>query len=108
MTNRNSLSGNEIMTGDTIIMPMASRMFDTIRSITTNGRNSRNPISKAAVSSLTMKAGTSTTKSRGLTSAASSGPHSFLEVCTKKSVCSDAVWRTMNSLSGSAPFLTAV
>ena len=53
MTNRNSFKGMDIVTGETIIMPIASRMLDTIRSMMTNGRYSRKPIWKAAVSSET-------------------------------------------------------
>ena len=37
ITNKKSLSGSEMVTGDTIIIPMASRMLETMRSITTKG-----------------------------------------------------------------------
>ena len=38
MTNRSSLNGREIVTGETIIMPIASRMLETMMSIAMNGR----------------------------------------------------------------------
>ena len=38
ITKRSSLNGSEIVTGETIIMPIARRMFDTIMSIAMNGR----------------------------------------------------------------------
>ena len=38
MTNSNSLNGREIVTGETIIMPMARRMLETMMSIAMNGR----------------------------------------------------------------------
>ena len=43
-------------------MPMESKMLDTTRSITRNGRKSRKPIWKAVFSSLRTKAGTTTTR----------------------------------------------
>ena len=57
MTNRNSLKGKEIVSGDTIIMPIANRMFDTIKSMAIKGRYNKKPISKASRSWLTVKAG---------------------------------------------------
>jgi hypothetical protein len=33
ITNKNSLNGSEIVSGLTIIIPMASKMFETIRSM---------------------------------------------------------------------------
>jgi len=44
ITNSSSLNGSDIVTGDTIIIPIASRMFDTIMSIAMNGRYTRKPI----------------------------------------------------------------
>ena len=44
MTNSRSLNGSEIVTGETIIMPIASSMLETIMSIAMNGRYTRNPI----------------------------------------------------------------
>ena len=38
MTNRSSLNGKEIVTGETIIMPIASRILETMMSIAINGR----------------------------------------------------------------------
>ena len=38
ITNSRSLNGNEIVTGDTIIIPIARRMFETMMSIAMNGR----------------------------------------------------------------------
>ena len=38
MTKRRSLNGSEIVTGETIIMPIARRMFETMMSIAMNGR----------------------------------------------------------------------
>ena len=67
MTNNSSLNGREIVTGDTIIMPMASRMFDTMMSIAMNGRYTRKPIWNARVSSDTQKLGTSMKKLRSST-----------------------------------------
>ena len=48
-TNRNSLSGKDISVGETIIIPIAMRMFETMMSMTKNGRKSRKPISNARV-----------------------------------------------------------
>src|SRR3546814_574386 len=61
-TNKSSLKGSEIVVGDSIIMPSASRMLATTMSITRNGRKIRKPIWNAAVSSLTVNAGTTTRK----------------------------------------------
>ena len=44
ITNSSNLNGNDIVTGDTIIMPIASRMFDTMISIAMNGSYTRKPI----------------------------------------------------------------
>ena len=44
ITKSNSLNGREIVTGETIIMPIARRMFDTMMSIAINGSYTRNPI----------------------------------------------------------------
>ena len=38
ITKRSSLNGSDIVTGETIIMPIARRMFDTMMSIAMNGR----------------------------------------------------------------------
>ena len=40
---QNSFSGSEIVTGETIIMPMASKMLEMIRSMTIKGRNNKSP-----------------------------------------------------------------
>ena len=57
ITNRSSLNGSEIVTGDTIIMPIARRMLETMMSIAMKGRYTRNPIWNAFVSSETQKDG---------------------------------------------------
>ena len=49
-TNRNSLSGKDISVGETIIIPIAMRMFETMMSMIRNGRKSRKPISNARCS----------------------------------------------------------
>ena len=38
MTKSSNLNGREIVTGETIIMPIASKMFDTMMSIAMTGR----------------------------------------------------------------------
>ena len=38
ITNSSSLNGSDIVTGETIIMPIASRMLETMMSIAMNGR----------------------------------------------------------------------
>ena len=55
--NISSLNGREIIVGDSMNIPSASRMFATIRSSTMNGTNTTNPISKAVLSSLKIYAG---------------------------------------------------
>lgn len=75
MTNRNSFNGMEIVTGETIIIPMARRMFDTMRSMMMNGRYSRKPSWNAAVSSETRNAGVSTSKLSSDRSRDASSPH---------------------------------
>ena len=50
------MNGSEIMTGDTIIMPIDISTLATTRSMTTNGTNSRKPISKAVRNSLVRNA----------------------------------------------------
>jgi hypothetical protein len=44
MTNSINLNGNEIVIGDTIIIPSANSMLETIKSMAINGKYSRNPI----------------------------------------------------------------
>ena len=49
--------GSDIITGGSIIIPKLIKMDATIISITRNGKNIRNPISKAVLNSLTINAG---------------------------------------------------
>lgn len=51
------LIGKEIITGGNIIIPKLIKMDATIISITKNGKNIKNPISKAVLSSLTINDG---------------------------------------------------
>ena len=51
------LIGKEIITGGNIIIPKLIKIDATIISITKNGKNIKNPISKAVLSSLTINAG---------------------------------------------------
>jgi len=51
------LNGNEMSTGESIIMPIDMSTLATTRSMITNGMNSRKPIWKAVLSSLVMNAG---------------------------------------------------
>ncbi|MNT43760.1 hypothetical protein D3C72_1802480 [compost metagenome] len=88
-------------------MPIASRMLDTIRSMMTNGRYSRKPIWKAAVSSETRKEGISTSRSSCFRLRAACSPHSSRAVRTKKSRCSGRLFFIMNARMGSAPRATA-
>ena len=53
----NSLNGNEIIVGDNINIPSASKMFATTKSSTINGTKTTKPISKATLSSLKIYAG---------------------------------------------------
>ena len=100
MTKRNSLSGREIVTGETIIIPMAMRMFEITRSITMKGRYKRKPISKPAVNSETMKAGVTIRRSSSLMPAENSGGQILRAVDMKNSRCSGLLLRTMNLRSG--------
>ena len=43
VTKSRSLKGREMVMGDTIIMPIANRMLEMMRSMAINGRYSRNP-----------------------------------------------------------------
>ena len=56
------LIGKEIITGGNIIIPKLIKMDATIISITKNGKNIRNPISKAVLSSLTINEGIKSVK----------------------------------------------
>ena len=51
------LIGKEIITGGNIIIPKLIKIDATIISITKNGKNIKNPISKAVLSSLTINDG---------------------------------------------------
>jgi len=55
-----SLNGSETTTGGSIIMPIDIRTEATTRSMIRNGRNNKNPISNARLSSEIMNEGTST------------------------------------------------
>ena len=57
MTKSRSLNGSEIVTGETIIMPIARRMFEMMMSIAMNGRYTRKPIWNAFESSETQNDG---------------------------------------------------
>ena len=56
-TNSSILKGSEIIAGGSIIIPIDIRVEETTKSITRKGINSINPIWKARVSSLIIKAG---------------------------------------------------
>ena len=56
----NSVKPLAEITGGNMIIPMLSRTEETTMSIIRKGRNSRNPISKAVFTSLSMKAGITT------------------------------------------------
>ena len=90
-----------MVVGDSIIMPMAIRMLAMIRSMTRNGRKIRKPIWKAADSSLTVKAGITTTKSRSVSCAARSGDRFFCAVFRKKARSRGLECLTKKSRSGS-------
>src|SRR3954462_7572563 len=72
-TNRNSLSGRDISVGETIIIPIAMRMFETMMSMTKNGRKGGKAISNARVSAELTKAGSRMMKSSSLTFARVAG-----------------------------------
>ena len=72
-TNKSNLNGREIVSGDSMCIPRASRMFATTISTTMNGRNIRKPIWKASFSSEITKEGTRTVKSSGVKVARSFG-----------------------------------
>src|SRR5574344_306746 len=55
--NINSLNGNEMIVGDNMNIPSASKMFATTRSNTINGTKMIKPISKDVFNSLIMNAG---------------------------------------------------
>ena len=55
--NISNLNGNEIIVGDSINIPNASKIFATTRSSTINGTNTTKPISNATLSSLKIYAG---------------------------------------------------
>ena len=59
-TKKINLNGSDTTTGGSIIMPMDISTEATTRSMIRNGRNYREPISKARLSSEIMKAGTRT------------------------------------------------
>ena len=88
ITNKKSLSGSDIVTGETIIIPIAIRMLEITRSITTKGKNNKNPISKAAVSSVTTNAGITISKSVSVASSEISAGHNFFAVLKKNCLCS--------------------
>src|SRR6185312_17525418 len=56
-TKKISLKGSEIIAGGSIIMPIDIKTDAITRSMTRNGTNSKNPISKARRNSEIMKAG---------------------------------------------------
>lgn len=63
MTIKNiNFMGSEIITGGSIIIPKLIKIEATIISITKNGRNIKNPISKEVRNSLTRNAGINSVK----------------------------------------------
>src|SRR5678815_472287 len=102
-TNNMILNGNEISTGDNIIMPMDMRTLATTRSMITKGMNSRKPIWNAVLSSLVTNAGTRMF----------SGTSSFFskplppEMRTKVAMSDSRVCASMNDLSGVTAFSIA-
>src|ERR1700744_5827688 len=62
-TNSRSLNGNEMTLGESMLMPMASRMLAITMSMMTNGMKIRNPTSNASFSWLVTNAGMITWKS---------------------------------------------
>ena len=54
------LNGNEMIIGETIIMPIDINTLETIKSMTRNGIKIMNPIWKAVFNSLVTNAGTIT------------------------------------------------
>src|SRR3989344_4928270 len=96
-----AMNGGEMVVGESIIMPMAVRMLAMTRSMMRKGRKIRNPIWNAADSSLTVKAGTTTTKSRSLIWEARSGLRVFWAVLRKKARSWADEWRIRKSRRGS-------
>ena len=80
---------------------MATSTLATMRSITMKGRNNKKPIKKASVSSLMVKAGTSTTKSLLLICAACSGFITRCAALRKNSRSFSLACRVRNSRIGS-------
>ena len=109
ITIRSSLNGSDIVTGETIIMPIARRMFETMMSIAMNGRYTRKPIWNALVSSETQKDGMRMQKLSGSTFAGSSG--SFAQrrsaVLTKNARSRSDVWEERKARNGSAALARA-
>src|ERR1700758_1584279 len=62
-TNSRSLNGNEMTLGESMLMPMASRMLAITMSMMTKGMKIRNPTSNASFSWLVTNAGMMTWKS---------------------------------------------
>ena len=61
-TNNNNLNGNETNIGESIIIPKDISIDAITISITRNGKNNKNPIWKAVLSSEVIKAGSITEK----------------------------------------------
>ena len=62
--NNKSLNGKEIITGESINIPIDIRVLATTKSINKNGRYIKNPIWKAVFNSLIAKAGAKIYKGR--------------------------------------------
>ena len=101
------MNGIDTVVGESICMPMAIRMFEMTRSITRKGRKIRKPISKATDSSLTVKAGTTTRKSRSVSALDCSGLSDFCAVFRKKARSSGRLCLIRNSRSGSLAWSAA-
>jgi hypothetical protein len=62
-TNSRSLKGSEMTLGESMLIPIASRMFAITMSMMTNGMKTRNPTSNASFNWLVTNAGMITWKS---------------------------------------------